>query len=190
MKSPAIAPEPWYRHRWPWLLMAGPFVVVVASFYTLWLAIRSDDGLVTEAYYQKGLAINRTLKLSERAHALGLQAGLTLSLDHLRVRLSASAPGFVPPSRLRITVSHPTRAGLDQTQTLTLRDGFYSGAFRLPAAGHWVVLLEDEGGNWRILGNLVLPASGETVFGASGLGSADAHVAELPGVVGVNRFGE
>lgn len=174
-------PEPWYRHRWPWLLMAGPFVVVVASFVTLWLAIRSDDGLVTEEYYKKGLAINRTLKLSEHARALGLRAGLTLTVDSIRVRLSAAAPGFIPPPRLRVTVSHPTRAGLDQTRSLTLQDGIYSGVFRLPAVGHWVVLIEEEGGSWRILGNLVLPASGETVFGEVPSAGASANV---------NRFGE
>ncbi|MEQ1516273.1 MAG: FixH family protein, partial [Usitatibacteraceae bacterium] len=39
-------PEPWYRQRWPWLLMAGPAIVVVAGFVTLALAIQSSDGLV------------------------------------------------------------------------------------------------------------------------------------------------
>ena len=54
-------PPPWYRHAAPWLLMAGPAIVVVASFVTLWLAVASDDGLVSADYYQRGLNINRTL---------------------------------------------------------------------------------------------------------------------------------
>lgn len=145
--------------------MAGPAIVVVASFITLWLAIRSDDGLVTEDYYRKGLAINRTLKLSDRARELGLQAGLTLALDRINIRLAGTAGGFVPPIRLRVTISHPTRAGFDQSQLLTLQDGLYSGRFKLPAAGHWVVLFEDEAGSWRIMGNMILPASGEMIFG-------------------------
>ncbi len=161
----SFAVEPWYRHRWPWFLMAGPAIVVTASFVTLWLAIKTDDGLVTSEYYKKGLAINQTLKLSERAKELGLQAGLTLSLDSIGVRLSADAPDFVPPAKLRVTVSHPTRAGLDQSQELAFRDGRYTGNFKLPAAGHWVVLLEDDARSWRVMGNIVLPASGETIFG-------------------------
>ena len=40
--------QPWYKDRWPWILMAGPAVVVVAGFITLWLAISSDDGLVSD----------------------------------------------------------------------------------------------------------------------------------------------
>ena len=27
--------KPWYREPWPWLLMLGPAVVVVAGFITL-----------------------------------------------------------------------------------------------------------------------------------------------------------
>ena len=159
------ASTPWYRHRWPWFLMAGPGLVVVASFVTLWLAIVSSDGLVTEDYYQQGLAINRTLALSERAKLLGLEARLRLTLNNISVRLSASTPGFAAPSKLRVTISHPTRAGLDQSQLLTLQKGRYSGPFRLPAAGHWVVLVEDDARTWRMIGNVVLPAAGETVLG-------------------------
>lgn len=163
--SATAVAAPWYRHRWPWFLMAGPAIVVTASFVTLGLAIKSDDGLVTADYYKKGLAINQTLKLSERARELGLQAGLTLALDSIDVKLVSTTSGFVPPARLHVTVSHPTRAGLDQSQLLALQDGRYSGRFKLPAAGHWVVLLEDDAMSWRIMGNLILPASGETIFG-------------------------
>ena len=52
----------WYREPWPWLLMMGPAIVIVAGFYTLWLAIQSNDGLVADDYYKRGLAINQTLR--------------------------------------------------------------------------------------------------------------------------------
>jgi len=158
---------PWYRHRWPWLLIAGPGLVVVASFITLWLAIVSDDGLVTEDYYKKGLAINQTLARSDQAKILGLEAGLRLNLDSISIRISSKAASFSPPDQIRVTITHPTRAGLDQSQLLSLQDGRYQGKFKLPAAGHWLVQIEDAARTWRMLGNIVLPATGETVFGAS-----------------------
>jgi len=40
------APAPWYRHRWPWLIMLGPFLVVLAGSYTMWLAYSRQDALV------------------------------------------------------------------------------------------------------------------------------------------------
>ncbi|MBI3525633.1 MAG: FixH family protein [Betaproteobacteria bacterium] len=167
MSRSAVA-SPWYRHRWPWLLMAGPGLVVVASFITLWLAIVSDDGLVTEDYYKKGLAINQTLTRNDRAKALGLEAGLRLNLDSISLRISSKVASFSPPNQIRVTITHPTRAGLDQSQLLSLQDGRYQGKFKLPAAGHWLVQVEDAARTWRMLGNLVLPAAGETVFGEEG----------------------
>ena len=145
--------------------MAGPALVVLASFVTLWLAITSADGLVTEDYYKKGLAINQTLARSERALSLALEIGVSLTGDGVSVRINSKAAGFMPPSQVRVTISPPARAGLDQSQILTLLDGRYAGKFRLPAAGHCVVLVEDDAKSWRVMGNIILPASGETVLG-------------------------
>lgn len=156
---------PWYRQSAPWLLIAGPAIVVVASFVTLWLALRSDDGLVSEDYYRRGLAINRTLAQSDRAASLGLVAAVSLSSEAISVRLIAKVPGFSAPPRLAAKVSHPTRAGLDQTLILERQGDRYQGRFRLPAAGHWLLQLEDEANSWLLVGNLLLPANGETLIG-------------------------
>ena len=64
---PETAPRPWYREPWPWILMAGPAVVVVAGFFTLWLAVSTSDGLVVEDYYKQGLAINRVFAREDAA---------------------------------------------------------------------------------------------------------------------------
>ena len=51
-RSPA---KPWYKYPWPWLLMAGPAIVVVAAFYTYHLAAtRNNPSLVTDDYYREG----------------------------------------------------------------------------------------------------------------------------------------
>jgi hypothetical protein len=145
--------------------MAGPFIVVVAGIATAWIAVSTNDGLVTEDYYKKGLAVNQTIAQSERATQHGLQAALSLSPDRLRMRLSASDAQFVPPSTLVASISHPTRAGLDQRAILKRQDDLYVADFRLPASGHWLVLVEDEARTWRLLGNVLLPAQGETLIG-------------------------
>ena len=161
------SPRPWYREPWPWLLMLGPFVVVLAGIYTAWLAVSSSDGLVADDYYKKGLKIDQTIARSERARALGLTAGVRVTAETLSLSLSASEKGFVPPERLVVMVSHPTRAGLDQTQDMTREGGGYAAKFRLPASGHWLVSIEDEARTWRLLGNVVLPAAGEVFIGGA-----------------------
>ena len=136
--------RPWYREPWPWILAAGPFIVVVAGIYTAWLAIKSNDGLVTDDYYKKGLAANQTIARNELAASLGLVAGVRIVGERMQVSLRSANSAFVMPMTLAVSISHPTRAGLDQTRVLTRDASGYSADFRLPAAGHWLVLLEDE----------------------------------------------
>ncbi|MBI4754997.1 MAG: FixH family protein [Betaproteobacteria bacterium] len=163
MNAPAV--KPWYREPWPWILMAGPALVIVAGVVTAWLAVSTSDGLVAEDYYKQGLAAKQTIARSESARRMGLTAALRLTSESVAVKLSATAPDFAPPPVLRLTLSHPTRAGLDQTEVLTREGDGYIGALRLPASGHWLVLLEDEAKSWRLLGNVVLPAAGAIEIG-------------------------
>ncbi|HQR03460.1 MAG: FixH family protein [Proteobacteria bacterium] len=162
--------QPWYREPWPWLLMAGPFVVVVASLVTAWIAVKTSDGLVTEDYYRQGLAANLTIERSQEAEKLGVVAAVRVTEGRIAVRLSARSAGFTPPQALTLTLSHPTRAGLDQTQTLVRSAEGYVGQFHLPVAGHWILLIEDTAGVWRMMGNLVLPASREILIGGTPAG--------------------
>jgi uncharacterized protein len=159
--------KPWYREPWPWYLMAGPFIVVVAATFTAWLAITSNDGLVTEDYYKKGLAIDQTLARSRLAEELGLELHARFTAEGVEMGLAAMSPqkGYTPPKALMMTLSHPTRAGLDQDVRLNEINGKYVGSIRLPASGHWLILVEDEARTWRIMGNVVLPAMGEVVIG-------------------------
>jgi hypothetical protein len=166
MSTSSLKPRrPWYREPWPWLLMLGPFIVILAGIYTAWLAMSSSDGLVTDDYYKKGLKVDQTIARSERARALGLVAAVRVTADTLSLRLSAADTAFVAPERLVVTVSHPTRAGLDQTHVMARDGGGYAAKFRLPASGHWLVQVEDEARTWRLLGNVVLPAAGEVLIG-------------------------
>jgi len=60
------SPRPWYRDPWPWILMSGAAIVVVAGLWTFAIAAATTDTLVTEDSYRKGLRINREI---DCAHA-------------------------------------------------------------------------------------------------------------------------
>ena len=164
---------PWFRQRWPWLLASGPLLEVVASIVSAWIAIRSSDGLVSDDYYREGLAAQETLSRSSKATAIGMVAHVKVTASSLSVRLNAKAPDFQFPATLKVTVSHPTRAGLDQTKSLSRVGGVYTGSFRLPAAGHWLILIEDGQNNWRVMGSVVLPTQGEFTIGEPDVKEAD-----------------
>ena len=163
----AIDKGPWYKEPWPWILMTGPIIVIIAGVITTVIAVKTNDGLVTEDYYKKGLAANQTIARSEQATKLGLTVGLRLTSETITLRLQALDKSFVAPSNLVVTISHPTRAGMDQTQTLERQGDGYTGPVKLASAGHWLVLVEDPSSQWRVMGNIMLPANGEILIGSN-----------------------
>lgn len=152
--------QPWYKERWPWILMAGPAVVVVAGVITLWLAVASNDGLVTDDYYKQGLAVNQRLQRDQQAGSLGLHADVMRA--GVNVRLILAADGMVQlPAAIVIRLSHPTRSGLDQSVRLVSEGrGFYGGKLDAEIEGRWLVTIEDPAGQWRLQGEWLVD-SGE-----------------------------
>ena len=141
---------PWYRQTWPWLLMAGPAVVVMAGVVTVWLAIVSNDGLVADDYYKQGLAVNQRLYRDHQASNLGLSANLMRSGDAVRLLLAAHE-SISMPAELAIKFSHPTRSGRDQTVKMSMESpGFYTGQLSESLVGRWIVTIEDPEMKWRL----------------------------------------
>ncbi len=145
---------PWYKHRWPWILMAGPGIVVVASAITLYLALKSNDGLVAEDYYKQGLSINRVLEKDNQARKLGISAHLNFADDRLDVSLKSKQD---VPVAIRVTLAHPTRSGLDKTLLLRGMNGRYQGALPELSAGRWLVAVTDEANTWRLSTEMTFP---------------------------------
>ncbi len=144
--------RPWHREPWPWILMAGPAIVIVAGFVTLWLAISSDDGLVAEDYYKRGLAINQTLSRGQAARDLGLSAEVTLGEATGRVTVTMHGGGTLPDV-LNLRLVHPTRAVADQKLELhKTAPGTFVAALASPVDGRRVVLIEDPARQWRLAG--------------------------------------
>jgi len=143
---------PWYKQRWPWFLMAGPGIVIVAGFITLWLAVVSNDGLVTDDYYKQGLAVNQSLQRDHQAGSLGLQGDVMRSGANLRLLLRADSDAGLP-SEIVLKLAHPTRAGQDQLIKMTMEGpGFYSGMLVADISGRWLVSIEDPAAKWRLQG--------------------------------------
>lgn len=144
--------QPWYKERWPWILMAGPAIVIVAGFVTLWLAVESNDGLVTDDYYKQGLAVNQRMHRDQQAASLGLHADLMRADLNVRLMLGADSASKVPEAVV-LKLAHPTRSGQDQAVQMRVEGtGFYSGKLSADISGRWLVSIEDPAGQWRLQG--------------------------------------
>ncbi len=80
---------PWWKFPLVWMVIAGPAAVVLAGFYTLWLAVRAPDPVVAQDYYRQGIEINKTLTdkklmpaLAGRNHAATPGSDLPLPKAH------------------------------------------------------------------------------------------------------------
>lgn len=51
---------PWYKHLWPWLLMAGPAIVVIGCAITIYLAFtQNKDTPLVNQQNRQGLVTKR-----------------------------------------------------------------------------------------------------------------------------------
>ncbi|WP_334156777.1 FixH family protein [Oryzomicrobium sp.] len=149
--------KPWFREPWPWILMAGPAMVIVAGAITVSLAIKSDDGLVADDYYKRGLAVNQDIGRDRKAAELGLKASVAFGDDRqtLKVQVEHNSSAPLPPS-VNLALVHPTRRGQDQVVPLSLDGkGTYVGMLKEPivqASGKRHLALEDPEASWRLVG--------------------------------------
>lgn len=156
-----MSATPWYRHRWPWLLMAGPAIVAAAGGYTGYLAFTQQDALVVGDYYKKGKAINQDLRRDRAAAALGAAVTLRYDAEHgvMHGRLATSTP---VQGTLLLHLAHATQPEKD-IRLLVRPDATGSFAVPLPMLerSRWVILVEDEKRAWRLEGEWQWPVERE-----------------------------
>ncbi len=143
---------PWYRHRWPWLLMAGPASVLVAGALTIWISFSGADALVVDDYYKQGKAINQDLRRDDAAARLGLTA--SLRYDAVADSIAGQLNGVKGAAPLVVRLVHPTVPAKDvKRAVITDGEGKFALSLPLLERANWVVQLEDEGREWRLHGS-------------------------------------
>jgi hypothetical protein len=132
-----------------WLIICLLGFTILACFALMWVAAKTNDGLVSDHYYEEGQAIGKEFKRDDLARSLGLGAQVMLGEDGRSVHMLL-LPVTQQPVAVQLRFAHPTKAGLDQVLTLR-RDGGGMYAATLPeklAEHRWLVQLEADG--WRL----------------------------------------
>ncbi len=149
--------EPWYKQGWPWALIAIPSLTVVAGVITIIIASNTDDSLVQDDYYKKGLAINSNLERTQ--FAVDNQINATVYFDQasklLLVKLSSS---LELPTSLTLTLSHPTLDEKDRSYLLgQLVGNEYATEIDSIEAAFWHVSINDESEQWQLKARWLFP---------------------------------
>ena len=130
-----------------WLVIALPALAVVASFWSLALALSRGDCELPASYHWEGGGLAADDARLGRAAALGLRA--ELRVDAATQRCSVSLLGAAPAA-LRLDLTHPTTQGSDRHVLLQGSGGHYGAACAALPGAHWWVQLSDASGSWLL----------------------------------------
>lgn len=148
---------PAWKHPWFLFVFGLPAIVVVACFVTLYLAIKSDDGVVADDYYKQGLAINQDLRRDDKAREHGLTAQLDFVGDSVELHLvsNPAASAALAGQPIKLVLQNMGVPAQDQVLTLvpTAQTGVWrSQLTRAPSKGLWQIRLEQA--DWRLIANV------------------------------------
>ena len=140
----------WYREPMVWMVIMIPFSAVIMGGVLLTLAVLSDDGLVTDDYYRKGLQINRPLERDALAASYEIAGEIVLGAPGAAVEVSlAGNARFQAPEIVHLRFFHATRSGLDRDLRLRrVTAGRYIASGPRLEPGAWQVQLDADG--WRL----------------------------------------
>jgi hypothetical protein len=154
--NPAMRIKPWYREPWPWIVMSGPAVVVVASIVSAYLAVHGADPVVDENYYQHGLQINAELARNQRAQALQIDTDLHIAGvrrgDEVQVVVRAADGHPLTDTALRLRL---VRDGNPASERSAVIGRVPAGGGPARFYGQWLQAPDDGArladGTWRVI---------------------------------------
>lgn len=155
-----IASIPWYRQAWPWGLILGPGLVVLASSYSAYLAIKTTDPMVSDDYYQQGMSINRSLARDEVAMHYGLHAQVNFQADGAVQITLHTEQSHAWPASINLQLAHPTLAEHDRhielkaTQLSALSATYQGAASGKLDSVAYRLTLQGAGDKWRLTGRM------------------------------------
>jgi len=155
-KKSDMQSNPWFRNPMVWMVIFFPSLAVVGGIITIIIAVKTDDGLVVDNYYKKGLQINQVIKYDQKAKQLGLSAFVDTNTQtgEILVSLTADAEHELTPE-ITFRLIHRTRPGLDQLTVLSQIGSSkdYRGYIKPPVIeGRWSIQLISQD-NWRLKQN-------------------------------------
>lgn len=146
----------WFRNPMVWLVIFFPSLAVVAGLATVMIAVKTDDGLVVDDYYKKGLEINQVINHDRKARELGLRALVDVNTLSGELLVSLSSEKSTDwPAEVTFKLIHRTRSGEDQTTVLSRvgDSNDYRGYLKPPIIeGRWTIQILS-GEIWRLKQN-------------------------------------
>ncbi|MCC2604009.1 FixH family protein [Planctobacterium marinum] len=155
--------EKWYKQFWPWFLITIPAISMVLGFTIVYLAVTSENSMVSDDYYKEGKAINQSISKKRMAKQLNLVAALTLQENRIYVTFQQALPPDA--AALKLDFFHATLQDKDFFVMLTRNaEGVYSGELRNETKGKWRLTLTPFDESWKIRKTVSLPIASDIIL--------------------------
>jgi len=149
---------PWYKQFWLWFIVTPLLVVFALGFTMLYMAIKTNDGVVVDNFYKDGKGIYVRNDEDALARERGLRAELRWVDDQLLVALSGDLAPM--PEALKLLFIFPTAQAGDVSLVLQHQGlGQYQGRLPSPVTGNRQLQIQPMGESitWRLHGAGILP---------------------------------
>lgn len=136
----------------PWFFVIFFVVLTIALGSFVWIAVKSNRGLVTQDAYKKGLAYNLIIEKQKQQDALQWQTNLAVDRQDdgavlVRFTLKNMVGMPISDATVQAVFVRPTEAGHDVTLPLMhKKNELYTGSTPLPFRGLWVVRITAQQG--------------------------------------------
>jgi len=173
----ATAANPWYKHLWPWIIIAILACSVTLTLSMVTIAVTHPDNLVSDNYYEAGKGINRSLDRELLAQTLKLRARVTL--DDVTGEADLHLTGDSQPETLVLNLISPTQPEKDRKIVLArnpAQPGRYVGQMSDRVEGRrFVELLGVENSQtWRLFEEESIRRDKDLILGDEPIQGAEA----------------
>lgn len=125
---------PWYKQFWLWFMLVPLGILVMASFYLLYKAVTTHDGVVVDNFYRDGKGYAVRYEEDAFARAMKLRGNLSWQDQTLRVSLGGDLTPL--PETMELLIIFPTNDDFDVTVIVEHRGlGEYVGQLPVDVEG-------------------------------------------------------
>jgi hypothetical protein len=131
-----------------WLMWLLPGSAVVASFATLFIALRGGDAPLPESYHWEGERLDTDFARARAAATLGIEVDFETRAGQCRASVR-NVP--LDPAALNLLLTHGSDAGLDRRlRLMRVSEREYRAACTPIEAGSWRITLGDDSLAWSV----------------------------------------
>lgn len=148
---------PWHKQPLVWMIISIPLSAVFMGVIIMYLAVTTDDGLVVDDYYKKGMTINRVLEKEHMARRMALSASVDIDANSGFITVVFDKGGLNDyPSQLKLALKHAAKQQLDLYLILQkgIKNNYVGSIANGVQQGIWHIELsnvsEDSVASWRL----------------------------------------